>query len=53
MIAVSGNITDALRANAGAEGINELISKPHEIEERRDAEFPLPAQRQAIKPAPA
>jgi two-component system cell cycle sensor histidine kinase/response regulator CckA len=37
VIVVSGYITDALRAQAAAAGVRELISKPHEVEELRDA----------------
>ena len=36
VIVVSGYITDALRAQAAAAGVRELISKPHEVEELRD-----------------
>jgi CheY-like chemotaxis protein len=36
VIVVSGYITDALRAQAAAAGVRELISKPHEMEELRD-----------------
>ena len=36
VIVVSGYITDALRAEAAAAGVRELIAKPHEIEELRD-----------------
>lgn len=37
VIVVSGYITDALRAQAAEAGVRELISKPHDIEELRDA----------------
>jgi signal transduction histidine kinase len=36
VIVVSGYITDALRVQAAAAGVRELISKPHEVEELRD-----------------
>jgi len=37
VIVVSGYITDTLRTQAEAAGVRELISKPHEVEELRDA----------------
>jgi two-component system, cell cycle sensor histidine kinase and response regulator CckA len=37
VVVVSGYITDELRAQAAAAGVRELISKPHEVEELRDA----------------
>ncbi|MDP1675208.1 MAG: response regulator [Burkholderiales bacterium] len=36
VIVVSGYITDALRAEAAAAGVKQLISKAHEVEELRD-----------------
>ncbi len=37
VIVVSGYVTDALRAQAAAAGVRELISKSHEVEELLDA----------------
>ena len=37
VVVVSGYITDALRSAAVAAGVRELIAKPHEIEDLRDA----------------
>ena len=37
VIVVSGYITDIFRTQAEAAGVRELISKPHEVEELRDA----------------
>jgi two-component system cell cycle sensor histidine kinase/response regulator CckA len=37
VVVVSGYITDALRAQAASAGVRELISKPHEVEDLRDA----------------
>ena len=53
VIVVSGYITDALRAQAAAAGVRELISKPHEIEELRDVVHRLLKPRETIQPGPA
>ena len=53
MIVVSGYITDALRAQAEAVGVRELIAKPHEVEELRDTVHRLLKPRETIKPDPA
>ena len=53
VIVVSGYITDALRAQAAAVGVRELISKPHEIEELRDVVHRLLKPRETIQPGPA
>lgn len=37
VIVVSGYITEQLRTQAAAAGVRELISKPHEVDELRDA----------------
>jgi len=37
VVVVSGYITDELRTQAASAGVRELISKPHEVEELRDA----------------
>jgi len=37
VIVVSGYITELLRTQASAAGVRELISKPHEVDELRDA----------------
>ena len=37
LIVLSGYITDAIRKQAAEAGVNELISKPHEVEDLRDA----------------
>jgi two-component system cell cycle sensor histidine kinase/response regulator CckA len=48
VIVVSGYITDELRAQADAAGVRELISKPHEVEELRDAVQRLVMPRETI-----
>ena len=53
VIVVSGYVTDALRAQAAAAGVRELISKSHEVEELRDAVQRLVMPREPIKPDPA
>ena len=53
VIVVSGYVTDALRAQADAAGVRELISKPHEVEELRDAVQRLVTPREPINPDPA
>ncbi|HEX9452528.1 MAG TPA: response regulator, partial [Burkholderiales bacterium] len=53
VIVVSGYVTDALRVQAAAAGVSELISKPHEVEELRDAVQRLLKSREAINPDPA
>ena len=53
VIVVSGYVTDALRAQAAAVGVRELISKSHEVEELRDAVQRLVALREPINPGPA
>lgn len=53
VIVVSGYITDALRAQAAAAGVRELISKPHEVEELRDTVQRLLKPTETIKPGTA
>jgi signal transduction histidine kinase/ActR/RegA family two-component response regulator len=53
VVVVSGYITDTLRAQAEAVGVRELIGKPHEVEEVRDALHRLLQPRESIKPDPA
>ena len=53
VIVVSGYVTDALRAQATAAGVRELISKPHEVEELRDVVQRLVKPREPINPDPA
>jgi two-component system, cell cycle sensor histidine kinase and response regulator CckA len=50
VIVVSGYVTDALREQAAAAGVRELISKSHEVEELRDAVQRLVTSREPIKP---
>jgi CheY-like chemotaxis protein len=45
VIMISGYITDALRIEAAAAGVRELIAKPHDLEELRDV-----VQRLVFKP---
>jgi PAS domain S-box-containing protein len=51
VIVVSGYITDMLRTQAEAAGVRELISKPHEVEELRDAVQRHLATRNTLKRA--
>ena len=53
VIVVSGYVTDALRAQATAAGVRELISKPHEVEELRDVVQRLLVPVETIDPGPA
>ena len=53
VVMVSGYITDALRAQAEAVGVRELIAKPHEVEALRDLVHRLLKPRETIKPDPA
>ena len=48
VIVVSGYVTDALRAQAAAAGVRELIAKPHEVEELRDVVQRLVKPREPI-----
>ena len=52
VIVVSGYITDALRTQAEAAGVRELISKPHEVEELRDVIQRLVTSREMSGPKP-
>jgi len=53
VIVVSGYVTDALRAQAAAAGVRELISKPQEVEELRDVVQRLLVSRKSINQKPA
>jgi len=53
VIVVSGYVTDALRAQAAAAGVRELISKPQEVEELRDVVQRLLVSRKTINQKPA
>ena len=53
VVVVSGYVTDALRAQAAAAGVRELISKPQEVEELRDVVQRLLASRKSINQKPA
>jgi len=53
VIVVSGYVTDALRAQAAAAGVRELISKPQEVEELRDVVQRLLVSRNSINQNPA